>query len=231
MDNIDLEKPCPSCGRFEGMTAAQSLATIMRPLSADELAKSRGTNYSIGYLYANRYRIDAFLGKGGMGSVYRVFDTQDKQEQALKILSKESAGEDGGNERFKREIEILSSLKHPAIPKIYGWGLVDKELYFVAEYIDGDDLKTIIREKGPWGAMDAAELVAKVAEVLAIAHAKGVVHRDVKPHNIMIDSHGNAKLLDFGVARSKGAGMETLTKTGMIVGTPGVHVSRAVRHE
>src|SRR5262245_22301897 len=91
LDNVELGKPCPSCGSVEGMTVSQDLHTVIKPLSADELAKSRGTNYPIGYMYAQRYRIDAFIGRGGMGSVYRVFDTQEKQELALKILNKESA--------------------------------------------------------------------------------------------------------------------------------------------
>lgn len=220
LDNVEVGKPCPSCGSIEGMTVAQELGTVVKPLSAEELAKSKGINYAMGTMFAKRYRIDAFIGRGGMGSVYRVFDTEDNLEMALKILNKESAAEGDGAERFKREIEILAKLKHPAVPKVFGWGVIDKEMYFVCEYIDGQDLKTIITEKGPWKPNDAAELVAKVADVLAIAHSKGIVHRDVKPHNIMIDSTGAVKLLDFGVARSKGAGMETLTKTGMIVGTP-----------
>lgn len=199
---------------------AQELNTIIKPMSAEELAKARGTNYPIGHLYADRYRIDAFIGRGGMGTVYRVFDTQDSKEMALKILHKDTAAEGDGNERFKREIEILSKLNHPAVPKVFGWGVIEKEMYFVCEFIDGEDLKTIIREKGPWKAAEAADLVARIADVLAIAHSKGIVHRDVKPHNIMIAHDGAVKLLDFGVARSKGAGMATLTKTGMIVGTP-----------
>ena len=219
LDNVDLGKPCPSCGSVEGVTIKQDAGTMVKPLSAEELARSRGTNYPIGHQYANRYRIQGFIGRGGMGSVYRVFDTQDNLEMALKILHKDTAEQDG-QDRFKREIEILSKLQHPAVPRVYGWGIMDKEMYFVAEFVDGQDLKAIIREKGPWNASEAAELTAKIADVLAIAHSKGIVHRDIKPHNIMIDKDGAVKLLDFGVARGKGAGMETLTKTGMIVGTP-----------
>lgn len=219
LDNVELGKPCPSCGSVEGATIAQDNGTMVKPLSAEELARSRGTNYPIGHLYANRYRIQGFIGRGGMGSVYRVFDTQDNLEMALKILHKDTAEQDG-QERFKREIEILSKLQHPAVPRVYGWGVMDKEMYFVAEFVDGQDLKAIILDKGPWNSVDAAELAAKIADVLAIAHSKGIVHRDIKPHNIMIDKDGAVKLLDFGVARGKGAGMETLTKTGMIVGTP-----------
>lgn len=219
LDNVESGKPCPSCGSVEGATIAQDNGTMVKPLSAEELARSRGTNYPIGHLYANRYRIQGFIGRGGMGSVYRVFDTQDNLEMALKILHKDTAEQDG-QERFKREIEILSKLQHPAVPRVYGWGVMDKEMYFVAEFVDGQDLKAIILDKGPWNSVDAAELAAKIADVLAIAHSKGIVHRDIKPHNIMIDKDGAVKLLDFGVARGKGAGMETLTKTGMIVGTP-----------
>ncbi len=134
---------------------AQELIRSSKPMTAEDLAKSRGTNYPIGHLYADRYRIDAFIGRGGMGTVYRVFDTQDSKEMALKILHKDTAAEGDGNERFKREIEILSKLNHPAVPKVFGWGVIEKELYFVCEFIDGEDLKTIIREKGPWKAAEA----------------------------------------------------------------------------
>lgn len=219
LDNVEIGKPCPSCGAIEGITEAQEMGTVVKPLSAEEIAKARGSNYPMGHMYAHRYRIDGFIGRGGMGSVYRVLDTQDNLEMALKILHKEFA-ESEGQDRFKREIEILARLRHPSVPKVFGWGITDKEMYFVAEFVDGEDLKTIIHERGPWNPVEAAELAAKIADVLFIAHGKGIVHRDIKPHNIMIDKDGAVKLLDFGVARGKGAGMETLTKTGMIVGTP-----------
>lgn len=222
---MESGKPCPSCGFREGTTPLQELETLARPLGPKTLTKTRELILPDGTLYVNRYKIKDFLGKGGMGSVYRVIDIQDNREMALKILHKETANENDGAERFKREIEILSSINHPSVPKVFGWGFnkeqnFDKELYFVAEFIDGQDLKSIIREKGPWTPNEAAELVANIADVLAIAHSKGIVHRDVKPHNIMITKSKAVKLLDFGVARGKGAGMETLTKTGMIVGTP-----------
>jgi serine/threonine protein kinase len=223
-DNVEAGKPCPSCKAVDG-AHLHELETIARPLTSVGFGKLAEAIYPNGTIYAKRYRIVDFLGRGGMGSVYKVVDTQDNREMALKILHKETASESEGSERFKREIEILSKMNHASVPKVYGWGFnteqqFDNEPYFVAEYIDGQDLKSIIREKGPWQPADAAALVAKIADVLSMAHSKGIIHRDVKPQNIMIPSDNSVKLLDFGVARNKGAGMETLTQTGMIVGTP-----------
>lgn len=224
MDNVEAGKPCPSCKAVDGAQVHEQ-ETINRPLTPVGFGKLAEAIFPDGTIYAKRYKIKDFLGRGGMGSVYKVVDTQDNREMALKILHRETANEGDGAERFKREIEILSKMDHPSVPKVFGWGVnteqhFDRELYFVAEYIDGQDLKSIIREKGPWPPADAAKLVAKIADVLSMAHSKGIIHRDVKPQNIMIGSNDTVKLLDFGVARNKGAGMETLTQTGMIVGTP-----------
>jgi serine/threonine-protein kinase len=154
-----------------------------------------------------------------MGSVYRVFDLVDKQERSLKILHEGVAQGEGG-ERFLREIEILSRINHPGVPRVYSWGGQDTQLYFVAEYVRGHDLKTKMKLRNIWPPEEAASLIASVAEALAQAHAQSIVHRDVKPQNIVIADDGSVKLLDFGVAHARGEGMRTLTKTGMVLGTP-----------
>lgn len=217
-DNVPDGRPCPSCGANQDPDAEQ--ATIDGPFQRVSESSIDASNpiYNPGTMYAERYRIREFIGRGGMGSVYRVEDTVEKRDVALKILNSNIADEDTA-ERFKREIEILSRINHSSVPKIYGWGKAGAELYFVAEFIEGHDLKSEIRKQGPWPAPQAAMLAATVADCLAVAHAKGIVHRDVKPHNIMISGE-KVYLLDFGVARAKGQDMATLTKTGMIVGTP-----------
>lgn len=221
-DNVEPGKPCPSCKTMDG-AHLHELETMARPLTPIGFGRLAEAIFPDGTMYAKRYRITGFLGRGGMGSVYKVVDTRDNREMALKILHKETASESDGAERFKREIEILSKMDHPSVPKVFGWGFnedSDRELYFVAEYIEGQDLKSIIRDKGPWAPADAAALAARIADVLAVAHSMGIIHRDVKPHNIMIGKNDSVKLLDFGVARNKGAGTETLTQTGMVIGTP-----------
>lgn len=173
----------------------------------------------IGTMFAERYRVDQLLGRGGMGTVYRVFDTVEKQDRALKILHK-SVADAGGSERFLREIEILSHINHPCVPRVIDWGGKDSQLYFVEEYIHGRDLKTAIKLKRVWAPLEAASLVALIAEAVGQAHQMNIVHRDIKPDNIILSDDGTVKLLDFGVARARVEGMKTLTKTGMTLGTP-----------
>ena len=155
-----------------------------------------------------------------MGSVYRVLDKKENRKAALKLLNQATADEEGGEQRFMREIETLSKIKHAGVLALYGWGRYGEQLYFVSEFVSGRDLKSDIKTRGPWPSEEVAKLGATLADALAVAHSKGIVHRDIKPHNIMISNEGTVRLLDFGVARTTGGGMETLTKTGMIVGTP-----------
>src|SRR6185295_11619835 len=174
----------------------------------------------LGQVFADRYRVDALIGAGGMGQVFRARDTRDHRDLALKVLHASHEEDADRSERFKREIGILSRIKHPAVPAIMDFGLHESELFFVSELVDGTDLKTEIKRRGPWNPVDAAALAAAVADALAAAHALGVVHRDVKPSNIMIGRDGSVKLLDFGLARGVGIDVTTLTRTGTIVGTP-----------
>lgn len=173
----------------------------------------------IGSVFAERYRVEELLGRGGMGTVYRVFDLVDQKERALKLLH-ESIRLGQGIERFMREIEILSRIKHPCVPRIFDWGGQDTQVYFVAEYVQGMDLKAKMKLKKLWTPEEAVALVSSVAEALGEAHQMNIVHRDVKPQNLILSDDGQVKLLDFGVARARFEGMQTLTKTGMSLGTP-----------
>ncbi len=184
-------------------------------------SRATGGRHAIpkGQLIGKRYQIQRLIGRGGMGTVYEVQDLQENRILALKLLNL-MAVEDDSELRFMREFEMLSKINHPAVLKVYSWGRYEDQLYFVSEFISGRDLKSEIKTRGPWPAEEAAKLAAVVADALSVAHSMGIVHRDIKPHNIMIANDGSIRLLDFGVARKTGAGMETLTKTGMIVGTP-----------
>jgi serine/threonine-protein kinase len=174
-----------------------------------------------GTVVGDRYRVEGLVGRGGMGQVFRVTDLATGRTLALKVL-RAVEGEDADRaRRFSREIQILTRLHHPAVLRILDWGESAAGLFFVTELVDGEDLKMAIRRRGPWAPAEAAALGATIAEALAAAHAQGIVHRDVKPNNVMIGSDGSVLLLDFGLARGAGIDLTTLTRTGTILGTPG----------
>ncbi len=216
-------KACPVCSPVqEAPTMFQERnATVEIIETTPTPSRTTGGRNSIpkGQVIEKRYQIQRLIGRGGMGTVYEVKDLQENRILALKILNM-MASEDDSELRFMREFEMLSKINHPAVLKVYGWGRYQDQLYFVSEFVSGRDLKSEIKTRGPWPAEEAAKLAAVVADALSVAHSMGIVHRDIKPHNIMIANDNTVRLLDFGVARKTGAGMETLTKTGMIVGTP-----------
>ena len=216
-------KPCSACG-----SAEQAFTLIQEQKPSVQIMESNATPSRFsggrkeipkGQIIGECYEVLRMIGRGGMGSVYEVKDLKENRILALKILN-QTAIEDDSEQRFMREFEMLAKIKHPAVLKVYGWGRYQDQLYFVSEMISGRDLKNEIKTRGPWPAEEGAKLAAIVADALAVAHSMGIIHRDIKPHNIMIANDGTVRLLDFGVARETGAGMETLTKTGMIVGTP-----------
>ena len=212
-------KSCPVCG---AETSSGTIPFEQAPTIAQEDAtppRRRGAQFGAGEVFAERYEILAPIGRGGMGSVYRVRDMQDESERALKVLHA-TAEDESAAVRFSREIKILSRVKHPGIVEIFDCGVVGDRMYFIAELIDGEDLRTILRKRGVIAPDEVARIGAAVASALGAAHAKGIVHRDVKPHNIMVRKDGSVTLLDFGVARGAGIDMNTITATGMIVGTP-----------
>lgn len=227
-ENAEAEKPCPLCGASESRKLMNVDALVTREMRPDDTPthdlppKAPADPVErLGQLFSGRYRVDALIGAGGMGQVFRARDTKEHRDLALKVLHPARDEDPDRIERFKREIGILSRIKHPAVPSIVDFGLQEGELFFVSELVDGTDLKAEIKRRGPWPPAEAAALAGSVAEAMAVAHSLGVVHRDVKPSNIMLARDGAVKLLDFGLARGVGIDMTTLTRTGMIVGTPG----------
>jgi serine/threonine-protein kinase len=221
-DQLQEGSACNVCGSSEeAMTLAQDQSALLASIEREAPFPATGKRFEIpkGELIDKRYLVQRMIGRGGMGSVYEVQDLRMNRPLALKILH-QGAIEDDSEQRFMREFEMLSKINHPAILKVFGWGRYQEQLYFVAEFISGRDLKSEIKRRGPWPPEEAAKLVATIADAVATAHSLGVVHRDIKPHNIMMANDGSVRLLDFGIARKTGGGMETLTKTGMIVGTP-----------
>lgn len=225
--NAEEGKPCPLCGASETQKASslEEMPTIELAHEGDQARprakRDLGSLTAIGQVYASRYRVDGILGRGGMGQVFRIHDMVNHIDLALKILQPSPDDNSDRAERFKREIGILSRINHPTVPRIFDWGIFEGDLFFVSELVDGHDLRSEIRRRGAWNAAEASELAATVADALAAAHSSGVVHRDVKPSNIMIATDGSIRLLDFGLARATGIDAKTLTQTGIIVGTPG----------
>ena len=172
-----------------------------------------------------RYRLLGRIGKGGMGEVWRAHDRALRRDVALKILSPDQGRHPGAIARFEREIKATADLDHPHIVRIHDWGVTDDGVwYYAMELLDGADLSTLVKRGGPLPAALVVHLGEQAALALAEAHARGVIHRDVKPGNLQVVTGGDrerAKLLDFGVARIDGAEDEALTHAGAVIGTPG----------
>ncbi|MGB3635775.1 MAG: Stk1 family PASTA domain-containing Ser/Thr kinase [Rubrobacteraceae bacterium] len=166
----------------------------------------------------NRYRLEETLGSGGMADVYLAHDDILDRTLALKVLSTRYADDEEFIERFRREAQNAASLAHPNIVSIYDRGETEDGTYYIAmEYLPGGTLKDRIVKRGPLPARTAAAVALQISEALKCAHESDVVHRDIKPHNILITESGDIKVTDFGIARA--ASSSTMTKTGSILGT------------
>jgi len=168
-------------------------------------------------LLAGRYRLGQRLGAGGMAEVYLAHDELRGQDVALKLLPRSLTTDPAALRRFARESEAVAALSHPNVVGAFDRGVdADGTPFLVMEYVPGQTLKEVVRADGPLPEVRALELAAEVAEGLAAAHRHGIVHRDVKPHNILVDESGRARLTDFGIARLMDA---TATHTEHVLGT------------
>jgi predicted Ser/Thr protein kinase len=164
------------------------------------------------------YRIEALLGRGGMSVVYRAHDAGLDRKVALKLLAPELAEDERFRERFLRESKLAASLDHPSIIPIYDAGEVDGQLYIAMRYVEGSDLKQLLRREGALEPARALAVLTPLASALDFAHARGLVHRDVKPSNVLLDSDDHVYLADFGLTKSA-SDRSALTATGRIMGT------------
>ena len=169
-----------------------------------------------------RYAIERELGRGGMATVYLAQDRRHDRPVAIKVLRQELAAAIGA-ERFAREIRLLARLRHPFILPLHDSGEANGQLYYVMPYIDGESLGARLGRTGRLAVREAVEITREIADALSYAHGEGVVHRDVKPENILLTRQGHAMLADFGIARGglTAAGEDDrVTRVGSAVGTP-----------
>ena len=167
------------------------------------------------------HRLEAIIGRGGMGVVYRARDLVLDRVVALKVIAPEFAGDRDFRERFKRESQLAASIRHPNVISIYRAGEEGDQLFITMDYVEGTDLKAIIGVRGRLDPKLAADLISQIASGLDAAHGRGLVHRDVKPANVLIESQANrhqAYLTDFGLTK-RATTQSALTRTGMVVGT------------
>jgi serine/threonine protein kinase len=171
----------------------------------------------VGTLLNGRYRLDAQIGTGGMSTVYRAFDTVLERQVAIKLMHREIASDGDQLERFRREARAVAQLNHPHIVTVIDAGEDDNTPYIVFEYVEGETLKDRIRRHGRLPIQEAIAYAIEIARALGVAHDRGIVHRDVKPQNVLIDEEGSAKVTDFGIART--LDQEGLTADGRVLGT------------
>ncbi|MCX0274181.1 serine/threonine protein kinase, partial [Nocardia zapadnayensis] len=164
-----------------------------------------------------RYRLLDPLGAGAMGEVHRAYDTGTERMVAVKVLSREFAQDTVYRRRFQREAQLVARLHEPHIVPIHDFGEIDGRLFLEMRLVEAPDLASLLADKGSLPAAEAVAVVAQIAAALDAAHSSGVVHRDVKPSNILVTAEGFAYLIDFGIARSSQD--TTLTRAGTMIGT------------
>ncbi len=216
---------CPQC-HFEnpedtnycGKCATPLPSSKEFPVSQTETLKTPVKELTTGSTFAGRYQIIEELGKGGMGKVFKVFDTKIKEKIALKLIKPEIASDKETIERFSNELRFARKIRHKNVCQMFDLGEAEGTHFITMEYVPGEDLKNMIRMSKSMSVGAAVNIARQVCEGLAEAHRLGVVHRDLKPGNIMIDREGDVRIMDFGVARTlKEKGV---TGAGMTVGTP-----------
>src|SRR6202167_1585152 len=169
-----------------------------------------------GTVIDGRYEVLSRIGTGGMADVYLARDQLLGRQVAVKLLHHRFAEDQEFVERFRREASSAAGLSHPHVVAIFDRGEWDGTYYIAMEYLPGRSLKTVVRERGPLDPVSAIDIVIQILRAARSAHRRGVIHRDLKPHNVILDEEGRARVTDFGIAR---AGASDMTLTGSIMGT------------
>jgi serine/threonine protein kinase len=208
-DNPNTKQFCGDCG---------SQLPSSKDMEVTETIEVPTEELTSGSTFAGRYQIIEELGKGGMGRIYRALDKEVNATVALKLIKPEIASDQKAIERFRNELKVTRDIAHKNVCRMYDLGREGKSYFITMEYVSGEDLKSLIRRAGIISIGKAISIINQVCEGLSEAHKLGVVHRDLKPHNIMIDREGNAKVMDFGIASI--LGVEGITVSGMMMGSP-----------
>jgi serine/threonine-protein kinase len=167
-------------------------------------------------LVGGRYRVVRKIGGGGMADVYLCEDLTLGRRVAIKVLLQRLLNDPTFVERFRREAKAAAGLNSANVVGVYDWGELDDAYYIVMEYVEGETLKDLVRRKGRLGGAEAVRIALQLLTAVAYAHRRGIIHRDIKPQNVMLDHDGNVKVTDFGIARAKDSGM---TEVGSVLGT------------
>ncbi|HUS61295.1 MAG TPA: protein kinase, partial [Acidimicrobiales bacterium] len=171
-------------------------------------------------VFNGRYELHRRLARGGMADVFLARDSLLDRPVAVKVLFPEFATDPSFVERFRREAQSAANLNHPNIVAVYDWGQEEGTYFIVMEYVEGRSLADIIKTEGPLHPKRAAEVASDIAAALGFAHRNGVIHRDIKPGNVLITPSGQVKVADFGIARALDAAAEqNLTQAGSVMGT------------
>lgn len=218
-----MSTTCPKCQTHntEDSQFCKKCATPLPESMEVSPAKTLETpakGLTIGTTFASRYEVIDELGKGGMGQVYKALDKEINEEVAIKLLKPEIAFDESTVERFRNELKFARKISHKNVCRMFHLSKEEETPYIIMEYVPGEDLKSRVKRKGKLTEAEAIFIAKQICEGLAEAHRLGVVHRDLKPQNIMIDKEGDAKIMDFGIARSVEA--PGMTVTGMMIGTP-----------
>ncbi len=219
-DNSEASRFCSNCG-----TQLMPVPSVPEPVSSAEMDSNHTKTLHSpmkrlkrGRVFAERYEVIEELGEGGMGIVYKVFDRKIEENVALKVLAPEIAGDEKTIERFRNELKLARKISHRNVCRMYDLSEEEKTQFITMEFVPGENLKSLIKRIGQLSKTKAISIAKQVCEGLTEAHRLGVVHRDLKPQNIMVDGEGNARIMDFGIARS--IRTKSITETGMIIGTP-----------
>jgi len=167
-------------------------------------------------IFGRRYKVTEKIGSGGMADVFKAVDEVLGRTVAVKVLHARYASDPNFVARFRQEAQAAANLSHPNIVNMYDWGRDGDTYYIVMEYVKGTDLKSLVTSQGPLDPRKVAEYGAQVCSALAVAHGYDIIHRDIKPQNIVLTPDGTIKVMDFGIAR---AGNTTMTQTGSVLGT------------